>query len=271
MFDKTMNDQLLERINMEEGLRTALVNNEFVLHYQPQIDLATGRIYGFEALIRWDSLKYGYLLPVRFINVAEETGLIIPIGKWVIRTACYFIKSLHERGYNELKIAVNVSVLQLMQADFIETVLNILNEVSLAPSYLELELTETVLMETIGANFEKLRRLQELGVVIAIDDFGKGYSSLSYLQDLPINKIKIDKSFIDDLGTNKDLTESIVQIGHKSYLSVVAEGVETKEQLEFLLKTNCNFAQGYLFGMPVTAEEGFGLLEQNISGNKKFT
>lgn len=266
MFDKTMNDQFIERINLEDSLRKALANNEFIMHYQPQIDLVTGQIYGFEALIRWISPQYGYLMPLRFINIAEESGLIIPIGKWVIRTACYFIKFLHEQGYDELKIAVNVSVLQLMQTDFIETILNILDEVSLAPSYLELELTETVLMETIGANFEKLKRLQELGVVIAIDDFGKGYSSLSYLQDLPVNKLKIDKSFIDGIGSNKDLTEAIVKIGHKSNLSVVAEGVETKDQLEFLLKTNCNFAQGFLFGMPVTAEEGFSLLKQNIGG-----
>jgi len=266
MFDKNMNEQLIERINLEAGLRKALENNELILHYQPQIHLATGRIYGFEALIRWDSPKHGHLMPLAFINIAEESGLIIPIGNWVMRTACHFIKFLHEQGYGELKIAVNVSVLQLMQTDFVETIINILNEVSLAPSYLELELTETVLMETLGSNFEKLRRLHELGVIITIDDFGKGYSSLSYLQNLPVNKLKIDKSFINEIGSGKDLTETIVRIGQKSNLSVVAEGVETEEQLQLLLKTNCNLAQGFLFSMPVSEEEGFSLLKKNFSG-----
>lgn len=267
IFNQTMSDRLIEKVNMENGLRDALENKEFILNYQPQLDLVTGRIYGFEALIRWISPQYGSLMPLQFIDSAEESGLIIPIGKWVLHTACRFIKSLHDRGYSELKIAVNISAIQLMQTDFFEIVLNALKESALAPSYLELELTESTLMEMVGENIGKLKKLQALGVTISIDDFGKGYSSLSYLKVLPVDKLKIDKSFIDEIGSNKDFTAYIVQIGHQMGLSVVAEGVESKEQLDLLLKIRCNFAQGYLFGIPVSEEDAFRLIEEQTTDN----
>ncbi|HHT62531.1 MAG: putative bifunctional diguanylate cyclase/phosphodiesterase [Bacillota bacterium] len=246
---------------MEKSLRNALGNNEFALYYQPQYDLATGRIYSFEALLRWVSPQYGNVLPAKFIRFAEESGLIIPIGKWVLKTACSFLKSLHDRGYNEIVISVNISVAQLMQNDFVEMITNILNEVSLDPTFLELELTESIIMETLDTNYKKLERLLQLGITISIDDFGKGYSSLSYLKSLPVNKLKIDKSFIEGIGSNKDFTGSIVEIGHRIGLDVVAEGVETKEQLDYLSQAKCNFAQGYWLGMPVSADEALKQLE----------
>jgi len=262
-----MFNQIKEEVNLERSLRKALENNEFVLYYQPLFDLNSGEIIGFEALIRWQSPTYGFVYPPKFIGIAEESGFIVPIGKWVLKTACLFIKFLHDQGYQKLMVSVNVSVAQLMESDFVETVLNILHDVAIEPCFLELELTESILMETLDVNYKKLKRLLDSGVTIAIDDFGKGYSSLSYLKSLPVNKLKIDKSFIDGIGSQGDFTESIVEIGHKIGLGVVAEGVETKGQLDFLARTKCNYAQGYWLGMPVTAEEALDLLKKT-QGNK---
>ncbi|MCX7749545.1 MAG: EAL domain-containing protein [Clostridia bacterium] len=254
-FDKTMNDAVVEKMNMESSLRKAIENEEFILYYQPQIDLIKSRIYGFEALIRWISPEYGFVPPLKFIDIAEDTGLIIPIGKWVLETACRFNRYLHEKGFNDLNISVNISVVQLNQDDFVDLVVSTLEKTGLEPQFLEIEITESVLMESIEPNLRKLEQLKALGIKILLDDFGTGYSSLSYLKQLPISTLKIDKSFIDDIGNEKDVTESIVHLAHKMGLDVVAEGVETEDQLNHLIRSKCNFVQGYLISKPVPEED----------------
>ncbi|ERI93289.1 diguanylate cyclase domain protein [Clostridiales bacterium oral taxon 876 str. F0540] len=262
-YNETMSKDLMDRINLEDNLKSALKNNEFKLYYQPQLDLTSGKITGMEALIRWDNPKLGRVPPDKFISVAEEMGLIIPIGEWVIKTACEFLVKLHNEGFKNLKISVNISIVQLIQNNFPDIVMRILSETGLSPNYLELEITETVLMENIDTNIEKLRMLRNLGLDIALDDFGKGYSSLNYLKSLPINTLKIDKSFIDDVVTN-NLTESIVSsiilIGHKIGHSIVAEGIEDRTQLAYLKAAGCNIMQGYLLSKPLPEEEVISFL-----------
>lgn len=256
MFRQEMNDEFAERIEMENGLRHAIENDEFILYYQPQVDLATGRTVSFEALLRWVHSERGIIPPLKFISVAEETGLIVQIGKWVLKTACEFIVKLNERTGREYGISVNISVIQLMQADFVNMVEDILEETGLAPSLLELEITESKLVETVDINLKKLHELRNIGVRFSIDDFGKGFSSLSYLKQLPVNTLKIDKSFVDDIPDNDNsMIESIIHIGHRRNLLVVAEGVEKKEQFEYLVKHKCDMVQGYYCSRPVPEDE----------------
>ena len=263
MFRQEMNDEYAERIEMENGLRRAIENEEFVLHYQPQVDLTTGKIVSFEALLRWVHSERGLIQPLRFISVAEETGLIVQIGKWVMKTACEFIVNLNNRHNKKFGISVNISVIQLMQTDFVNMVEDILKSTGLEPSLLELEITESKLVETVDINLRKLHELKSIGVRFSIDDFGKGFSSLSYLKQLPINTIKIDKCFVDDIPENDNsLIESIIHIGHKRNLLVVAEGVEKKEQFEYLAMHNCDMVQGYYCSRPIP-EEGIQNIIQN--------
>lgn len=264
-FEKSMNDAFVERIVLESNLRKALTNNEFILYYQPQVNAVTGRIVGFEALIRWISPELGFVSPIKFIFAAEESGLIVPIGKWVLKTACLFIKKLVSEGNEDLKVSVNISVIQLMQDDFVDVVLNTLQETQLDPGHLGIEITETVLMESFESNLKKLGQLRERGIKVSLDDFGKGYSSLTYLKQLPIDTLKIDKTFIDDILNDKGLTESIVMIAHKMGLSVVAEGVETREQLEHLTRSSCNIIQGYLFSKPVPEHDIVSLINKDFN------
>ncbi|WP_202751366.1 EAL domain-containing protein [Clostridium rhizosphaerae] len=265
-YNEEMSKSLLYRINLEDNLKLALKNNEFKLYYQPQLDLTSGKITGMEALIRWDNPKLGRVPPDKFISVAEEMGLIMPIGEWVLKTACEFLVKLHNEGFKDLKISVNISIVQLIQNNFPDIVMGIVNETGLSSNYLELEITETVLMENIDTNIEKLRMLRDLGLDIALDDFGKGYSSLNYLKCLPINTLKIDKSFIDDVVTD-NLTESVVSsiifIGHKMGLSIVAEGIEDKTQLAYLKSAGCNKMQGYLLSKPLPEEEVISFLNMS--------
>ncbi|MDP4180975.1 MAG: EAL domain-containing protein [Bacillota bacterium] len=254
-FEKSLNDEVMEKVKIASRLRTALDNDEFELYYQPQYEANSDRIYGFEALIRWNSLEDGLVMPEKFIELAEETGLIVPIGDWVLRRACEFNKYLHNEGLNHLKISVNISMIQLMRESFPENVLSILSETGLDPRFLEIELTESVLIQSIDENLLKLQMLKDNGINISLDDFGKGFSSLSYLKVLPINTLKIDKAFVDDIGSNSDITGSIVHIAHKMGLGVIAEGVETREQLNHLIKNNCNVIQGYFIGRPVPENE----------------
>ncbi len=259
-FDKGMNDEIVEKMDLENKLRKAIENNEFVLYYQPQIVLKTGKIRGFEALIRWLSPDYGLIPPTKFINIAEETGLIIPIGDWVLKTACRFNKYLQDNNYGNFNISVNISIIQLTQDNFVDIITKTLEETGLKPQYLELELTESILMESIEQCMEKLEKLRKMGIKVSLDDFGKGYSSFSYLKQLPINVLKIDKSFIDDIGKNLNITESIVHFGHKMGLNVIAEGVENSEQLDYLIKSNCNIVQGYFFSKPVPEQEAIKII-----------
>lgn len=261
VFEREMNDEVSERISMENGLRLAIEKNEFLLYYQPQVDLNTGKISGFEALIRWRDAERGMIPPLKFIYVAEETGLIVKIGQWVMETACGFIKELNDSTGGRFKISVNISVIQLMQTDFVQTVRTALQNTGLEPSLLELEITESKLVEALEMNLQKLNELRKLGVKLSIDDFGKGFSSLSYLKQLPIDTLKIDKSFVDDIPENDNsMIESIIHIGHQRNLRIVAEGVEKQEQTEFLARYKCDMAQGYYYSMPLPGEEVPGIL-----------
>jgi len=263
MYDKCMDKALNERIIIEKHLRSALAKSEFVLYYQPQLDLKIKKIIGLEALLRWKSPELGLLSPMKFIGIAEDTRLIIPLGTWVLRTSCEFLKSLHQKGFENLSISVNISILQLLQSDFVNIVRHVLETCDLKPEHLELEITETMLMESFERIRPKLCELKELGVGIALDDFGKGYSSLSYLSQLPITTLKIDKSFIVDIPTDdesKVLIGQIIALGRKLGMCVVAEGVETKEQLQYLVKNQCDKIQGYIFSKPLPENEIIKLL-----------
>ncbi|MEC0088924.1 putative bifunctional diguanylate cyclase/phosphodiesterase [Paenibacillus macquariensis] len=265
VFDHPLNDSFIERMNIEKHLYKAMEQNEFELFYQPQVDLTLNKVTGLEALLRWNSPELGFVSPLKFIKVAEDSHLIIPLGDWVLRTACAFLKSLHEKGLTDLSMSVNISMLQILQTDFNEMVLITLQTCDLSPKYLELELTETVLVETFDHVLYKLNELRELNIKIALDDFGTGYSSLSYLTHLPITTLKIDKSFIDSIHTGTHqaaLIEQIIIIGKRMNMCVVAEGVEQTLQLEYLQQQGCDKIQGYLYSKPQSAKNVEQLLLQ---------
>lgn len=263
-FDKSMQDAVVEKTLMEARLRQTVYNNELKLHYQPQYNMNSGQIDGFEALLRWKSSDYGMVSPLKFIALAEETGLIISMGTWVLREACSFSQELYALGLGRLCTAVNISVVQLMQADFVQVVAAALSEIGLPPELLELEITESVLMERFEDNVRKLGELRSMGVRIALDDFGSGYSSLTYLKKLPITALKIDKAFIDDIGVgdnNIAITGSIIELAHEMGLVVVAEGVETEEQFAYLKQKGCDTIQGYRISQPLPPEEFIAKLQ----------
>ncbi|CAM4413783.1 ABC transporter substrate binding protein [Paenibacillus typhae] len=257
VYGRDMQQHFDERMVIESHLRNAIANQELSLHYQPLVDTASAEIWGFEALIRWNSPALGFVSPLSFIKIAEDCRLIVPIGEWVLRTACRFIKELNSQSKGRYHISVNISVIQLMLEDFTDMVLGILKETGLAPQYLELEITESIFMESFEAISSKLEALKEKGIGIALDDFGTGYSSLSYLKQLPITTLKIDKSFIDSIDSpnNMSLARSIVTIGHDMGLNVTAEGVETPEQLAFLERTRCDKIQGYFISRPIPQKD----------------
>lgn len=264
VYDKSMHTPFNERMNIEKHLRSAMNNNEFELHYQPQVDIKTGLISGFEALIRWNSPVLGFVSPLSFIKIAEDSRLIIYIGEWVLKEACSFMKSIHDRTGLRHKISVNISIIQLLQDDFVEMVLESLEESGLEPSCLELEITESIFMESFENTVSKLEFLKSRGIRIALDDFGTGYSSLSYLQHLPISTLKMDKIFIDSLADDsysQTFVHTIIVLGHKMGLEVVAEGVEDVGQLAFLNESDCDKVQGYLVSKPVPQRGVWELLE----------
>ncbi len=257
-YDEDMKKHVHERMTIEKHLRDALKNHELLLYYQPQISIDCGKICGFEALLRWNNPELGFIPPLKFISIAEETQLIIPIGEWVLREACSFLKRVQSSGNMDLIMAVNISILQLLQDNFVEMVLKTLEETGLQATCLELEITESVLMESYDIVTQKLNRLREAGIRIALDDFGQGYSSLSYLQKLPIHTLKIDKLFIDSIiakETKTDLTGTIIDIGRKMGLTILAEGVETEEQLNYLKKHQCHKVQGYYYSRPLPYQD----------------
>lgn len=269
-YNKPMNEVISERVRLEKHLRTALDNNEFILHYQPQLDIETNKVSGLEALIRWNSPELGFVSPLKFISIAEDTHLIIPIGAWVLKNACLFLKRLHQQGHGNLSISVNISMLQLIQDDFVDKVMEMLGESKLNPKYLELEITESILMESYEDIAEKLKLLKGKGVMIALDDFGKGYSSLNYLKQLPISTLKIDKSFVDTIlvdDSEKSLTDLIIKMGRTMGLCVVAEGVETQGQLDYLRSHKCSKIQGYFFSRPVAEEAVIEAITHGIVTN----
>ncbi len=265
VYDPFLSDAFNERVNMEKYLEKALDNNEFELHYQPQIDPMTSKIVGFEALLRWNSPELGRVSPLRFIKVAEDTRYIIPLGTWVIKTACAFLRQILDMGYTDMNMAINISILQLLQSDFCDIVLDTLKEYHLDPKCLELEITESILMESVESIENDLKKLNEHNINIALDDFGKGYSSLSYLSQLPINTLKVDKSFIDCITYENDntLIGHIVALGKSMGMSVIAEGVEKQEQLEYLMQYHCDKIQGYYYSKPLPEQELLKLLNQS--------
>ncbi len=267
-YNEPMNEAIAERMKFEKYLRKALDNSEFELYFQPQIDISSGKISGFEALIRWRNSELGFVFPQKFIGIAEETHLIIPIGEWVLKTALHFLNKLNKLGYGDLNISVNISMLQLLQDDFVDMVIENIERERLHPRQVELEITESILMESYEVIAGKLKQLRTLGVKIALDDFGKGYSSLNYLRQLPITTLKIDKSFVDTISMrdkNKSLTDLIVKIGRSMDLCVIAEGVETQEQMDYLIKHRCHKIQGYLFSKPVPEAEVLRKIEEQYN------
>lgn len=257
-FQRGMIDQLQIKRNVITDLHKALENNEFSLHYQPQIQLKNQQMVGCEALIRWNHPEKGFISPFFFMTAAEETHLILPLGEWVLRTACKQAKAWMMAGYPFIQVAVNVSARQLFQSDVVALVRQVLKETQVPPQFLEIELTESVLAQDMSAAVEIMKGLKALGVSVALDDFGTGYSSLSYLMQLPVDKLKIDRSFIKSMGEGTQgyaLTRGIIDLGHSLHLKVIAEGVETKEQLQHLKKSQCDLVQGYYFAQPQPPEQ----------------
>jgi len=262
LFDFKMYHLLKNKAEMENDIKNAIINNEFVLYYQPQYDISTKNFIGFEALIRWEKPGKGLISPIAFIHIAEETGMILPIGKWVLRTACQFVKKINEQYKKEYVVSVNVSVAQLINENYVQEVLFAIEEINLNPKFLKLEITESILISSLSAVNDKLIYLKEKGISIALDDFGTGYSSLTYLRELPIDSLKVDKSFIDDIcSSNKNIVGDIIKIGHQMNLKVVAEGVEDKEQLDILKIYNCDIIQGYYFSKPLSEKDLIDKLE----------
>lgn len=269
-YKESMNELAVRRLTIENHLRLALENQELELHYQPQIDLTTDRITGFEALLRWNNKELGSLSPFEFIPVAEESGIIVSLGYWVIRTACKQAVSWLNRGYQFERIAVNVSVRQFTHPDFAERVLTILKETGLSPKVLEIEITESLLMHEFEKLTAILSSLRYQGIQIAVDDFGTGYSSLSRLKEIPLDCLKIDRMFvigIEKHGKDISIIEAIIAMAKGMHLRVIAEGVENHNQLNYLVAKRCYEAQGYLFSKPVPPKEIEHYLKNNSQIN----
>lgn len=257
-YQNQMKTITAETLELDGALRRALDNDEFILHYQPQFDMSNNSIIGFEALIRWNHPELGLVPPLKFIPIAEDNGLIIPIGQWVLRTACTHIKKLQEEGYSSAKVAVNLSGLQFKQKDLVDVVKNILAETKLEAKYLELELTETVFIKDITDAVEKINALKKLGISIVIDDFGTGYSSLNYLKQLLIDTLKIDQSFVKDIANESNdthISNAIITMAEKMNIDVIAEGVETLDQYNYLKSVKCQKMQGFYFSQPIAYDE----------------
>lgn len=257
-FQAGMESYSIRRMEMEQHLRHALEHDEFRVFYQPQINLVSGKIVGAEALLRWQRTGVGLVYPDQFILLAEETGLIVPIGEWVLREASAQCRSWRQKGWEDLRISVNLSCHQFKQANLSSMVANILKETGLEPGFLDLELTENIAMRHVEASLKTLKMLKRSGVQLSIDDFGTGYSSLSYLKQFPIDRMKIDRSFISDIANDPNdaaIVVAIIAMAHCLGLEVIAEGVETDEQLKFLKMHGCDDVQGYFLGHPVPAGE----------------
>ncbi|HEX9451303.1 MAG TPA: PAS domain S-box protein [Burkholderiales bacterium] len=266
-YTADMGTHLGERLKLEAQLRRALELGEFVLHYQPKVDLRSRTICGLEALIRWQHPQDGLVSPGRFISVAEEAGLIVPIGEWVLRTACAQVRAWSDAGLPAMMLSVNISARQFKRGDLVETVSRALADAGLPAQSLELELTESLVMENAEEFIETLNALKKLGVSLSVDDFGTGYSSLSYLKRFPVDRLKIDQSFVRDIGTDPDdaaIARAVIQLGHSMDLRVIAEGVETAEQLRFLREHECDEVQGFLFSRPLAVEQAADLLRTGL-------
>jgi EAL domain-containing protein (putative c-di-GMP-specific phosphodiesterase class I) len=259
-----MNARAVRRLFVETSLRRALKQGEFLLHYQPKIDLASGAMTGAEALIRWQDPDLGLVYPAQFVPIAEENGLIVPVGRWVLREACRQVQAWLDAGLPAVPVSVNISAVEFRHEGFVEGVALILKETGLAPHYLELELTESILMHDVESSTSMLEAFKAMGVQLAIDDFGTGYSSLSYLKRFPISTLKIDQSFVRDIATDADdasIVSAVIGMGKNLKQRVIAEGVETQAQLALLQARHCDEGQGYHFSHPVSAEDFARLLD----------
>ncbi|GAE94434.1 diguanylate cyclase/phosphodiesterase [Gracilibacillus boraciitolerans JCM 21714] len=253
----SMHSKIQGNVEMESLLRKAITNKEFILLYQPQINANSKTIRGVEALIRWNNKELGMISPAEFIPLAEESGLIVPIGEWVLKEACQQIKAWHQQGLPKFPVSVNLSIRQFYQHDLVPTIQQILEEADVDPKYLELEITESMAMDADSAS-TILNELKKLGVCIAIDDFGTGYSSLSYLKKFPIDHLKIDQSFVKDISVDvddRDIISTIIMLAHNLDIVTIAEGVETEEHITFLKKHGCDVLQGYHFSKPLPPKD----------------
>lgn len=257
-FTPSINEEIARRFTMEQKLRAALDNDEFVLYYQPQVDIKLNKVIGLEALVRWQHPELGLVLPTHFIPIAEETGLILPLGSWVLQTACRQNKLWQKAGFSPVRITVNLSALQFNQPSLVSDITRVLLETGLAPQWLELEITESVAMENVQLTLTVLQELQNAGISIALDDFGTGYSSLIYLKKFPILTLKIDRDFIKEVPDNHEdtaIVTAIITLAKQLKLNVVAEGVETLKQIQFFESNGCNRVQGYYYSIPVPVEK----------------
>ena len=258
LYKPDINEEVMERLNVETNLFRAIKNEEFQIVYQPQLSLKSNKIVGFEALVRWNQPDMGVLAPYKFIPIAEETNLIIPLGEWIIKKVCEQAKLWHDKGYH-LKAGINISAKQFNQDKLVQIIQSTINETSIKPSLIELELTESIIMKNVNRTLKICKELKKMGVSISVDDFGTGYSSLSYLKDFPIDKLKIDQSFISNLadhdGDDAKIANLVIDLGHKLGLEVVAEGVETQNQIDFLRKYACDEIQGFILSKPLEMNE----------------
>jgi diguanylate cyclase (GGDEF)-like protein/PAS domain S-box-containing protein len=272
-FQHDLNIRALKRQSLENALRHALEREEFVLYYQPKLHLQTGAIVGVEALIRWSHPEFGMVSPSDFIPIAEESGLIVPIGRWVLAEACHQAQAWQEIGLAPVRMGINISAVELRVNDFVEFVRHILETTGLEPRFLELELTETFLMQDSTSTSAVLRDLKSIGLSLALDDFGTGYSSLNHLKRFPIDTLKIDRSFVDGITSNSDdagIVAAVIGMGSHLNMRVIAEGVETEDQLTFLQDHRCPFGQGYYFSKPVNARSCTSLLRRGIAARTPF-
>jgi len=267
-FTKEMNLEAHEHIKLEAALRRAITNKEFVLYYQPKLNLSDGVIMGVEALIRWEDPELGLVSPAKFIPFAEETGLILQIGEWALHEACRANKSWQDQGYQPISVAVNLSPKQFRHQNIDELVANALVDSGLAPEYLEIEITETAVMDDVATAISRLNDIKKMGVKISIDDFGTGYTSISYLKQFPVSVLKIDQSFIKGIPSNQDdtaITSAVIALAHSLDIKVVAEGVETPEQLQYLADHDCDMVQGYYLSRPLPEDKIlFQLVKKNL-------
>lgn len=271
LYAAEMSSLSFERLALGNMLRKALDHEELLVHYQPQLDLRTGKIFGMEALVRWQHPDLGLISPLQFISLAEETGLISPLGEWVMRTACAQTKAWQAAGLAPLRVAVNLSARQFKHVGLIDTVAQVLDDTGLEPQYLELELTESIVAENAEATIATLRDLKAMGIKLSIDDFGTGYSSLSYLKRFPLDLLKIDQSFVHHMTSDSDdaaIVTAVINMAHSLKLKVIAEGVQTEEQLSLLRRQDCDQVQGNLFSKPIAAEEFGQLLLQQATNER---